>query len=173
MYINEEIHRHANIPMNASVRVIGATNEQIGIVTLAAALDMAYDADLDLCLVSAQSDTPVCRIMDYGKFCFERDKREKENKKKQQKVDIKEVQLSCQIDVNDFNTKANRARRFLTDGNKVKVSIRFRGRQMAHQEIGAEMLTKFAEALAEVGTVDKKPILEGRNLTMFMTPIKK
>lgn len=173
MYINEEIARGAGISMNANVRVIGSDNEQIGIIPLSQALNTAYEKDLDLCLISAQSETPVCRIMDYGKFCFERDKKEKENRKKQQKMDIKEVQLSCRIDTNDFNTKVNHARRFLTDGNKVRVSVRFKGRQMAHQEIGMEMLEKFAEALAEVGTVDKKPVLEGRNLTMFIAPMKK
>ena len=111
--------------------------------------------------------------MDYGKFRFERDKKDKENKKKQQKVDIKEVQLSCKIDTNDFNTKVNHAKRFLTDGNKVRVVVRFKGRQMAHQEIGAELLERFAAAVSELGSMDKKPVLEGRNLAMFIVPVKK
>ncbi len=119
-----------------------------------------------------QSSCPVCRIMDYGKFCFNRDKREKEAKKKQVKMDVKEIQLSVLIDVNDFNTKANQAKKFLTSGNKVKVSVRFRGRQMTHTEIGAELLEKFAALCSEVGSVDKKPILEGRNMTMFLGPKK-
>ena len=153
--------------------MIGADNEQIGIVPLSQALDMAYDKDLDLVLIAAQSEPAVCRIMDYGKFRFERDKKDKENKKKQQKVDIKEVQLSCKIDTNDFNTKVNHAKRFLTDGNKVRVVVRFKGRQMAHQEIGAELLERFAAAVSELGSMDKKPVLEGRNLAMFIVPVKK
>ena len=119
MCINEEISKIGGIAPHSNVRLIGADNEQIGIVPLSQALDMAYDKDLDLVLIAAQSEPAVCRIMDYGKFRFERDKKDKENKKKQQKVDIKEVQLSCKIDTNDFNTKVNHAKRFLTDGNKV------------------------------------------------------
>ena len=119
------------------------------------------------------AEPAVCRIMDYGKFRFERDKKDKENKKKQQKVDIKEVQLSCKIDTNDFNTKVNHAKRFLTDGNKVRVVVRFKGRQMAHQEIGAELLERFAAAVSELGCMDKKPVLEGRNLAMFHRSGKK
>ncbi len=173
MSINEEISKSAGISYSTNVRVIGSDNEQIGIIPLSQALDMAYDKDLDLVLISAQSSPAVCRIMDYGKFCFERDKKEKENRKKQQKVDIKEVQLSCKIDTNDFNTKVNHARRFLGDGDKVRVVVRFKGRQMAHQEIGVDLLTKFTEAVADVGGVDKKPVLEGRNLSMFIAPLKK
>ncbi|MBQ8912159.1 MAG: translation initiation factor IF-3 [Clostridia bacterium] len=173
MSINEEIVRLPGISYSTNVRVIAQDNEQIGVIPLSQALDMAYDKDMDLVLMSAQAEVPVCRIMDYGKFCFERDKKEKENRKKQQKMDIKEVQLSCRIDTNDFNTKANHARRFLTDGDKVRVAIRFKGRQMAHQEIGLELLERFAQTLADVGTVDKKPVLEGRTLTMFIVPLKK
>ena len=173
MSINEEILRLPGISHSTNVRVIAQDNEQIGVIPLDAALDLAYDKDLDLVLMSDKGEVPVCRIMDYGKFCFERDKKEKENRKKQQKMDIKEVQLSCRIDTNDFNTKANHARRFLTDGDKVRVAIRFKGRQMAHQEIGMELLDRFAQTLADVGTVEKKPVLEGRTLTMFIVPLKK
>ena len=173
MYINEEISRGAGISFSANVRVVGSDNEQVGILPLSSALDMAYDKDMDLVLLAAQSDPPVCKIMDYGKYCFDRDKKEKENKKKQQKVEIKEVQLSCKIDVGDFNTKVNHAKRFLTDGNKVRVVLRFKGRQMAHQEIGHELLARFAEAVSELGSIDKKPVLEGKSLTMFIAPIKK
>ena len=173
MSINEEIVRLPGISYNTNVRVIAQDNEQIGVIPLSAALDLAYDKDMDLVLMSDKGEVPVCRIMDYGKFCFERDKKEKENRKKQQKMDIKEVQLSCRIDTNDFNTKANHARRFLTDGDKVRVAIRFKGRQMAHQEIGLELLERFAGVLADVGRVDKKPVLEGRTLTMFIVPLKK
>ena len=122
--------------------------------------------------MSGQSTPPVCRIMDYGKFCFDRDKREKEAKKKQTKIEVKEVQLSCRIDVNDFNTKVNQSKKFLAGGDKVKVSVRFKGRQITHTDIGTELLEKFAEACAESGSVDKKPMLEGRNMTMFLVPKK-
>ena len=169
--INEEIVE-SGISMNKNVRVIGATGEQLGILTLSSALQSAYDQNLDLVLMSAQSDPPVCKIMDYGKFCFDRDKKKKEAKKKQQKVSIKEVQLSCQIDVNDFNTKANNAKRFLSSGNKVKVLVIFKGRQMAHQEVGKQLLEKFAETVSEFGTVDKAPTMEGRSMSILITPVK-
>ena len=173
MSINEEIVRVPGISYSTNVRVIAQDNEQIGVIPFSQALEMAYDKDLDLVLMSDKGDVPVCRIMDYGKFCFERDKKEKENRKKQQKMDIKEVQLSCKIEQNDFNTKVNNAKRFLTAGNKVKVLVVFKGRQMAHQEIGMELLDRFAQTLADVGTVEKKPVLEGRTLTMFIVPLKK
>ena len=134
------------------------------------ALHLAAEKSLDLVKIAPQAVPPVCRIMDYGKYRFERDKREKEAKKKQQVVDIKEIQLSCRIDTNDFNTKANRARQFLTRGDKVKVVVRFKGRQMAHQEIGQDLLTKFAEACQDVCIGDKQPKLEGRFLSMFLAP---
>jgi len=169
--INEEIVE-SGISMNKNVRVIGATGEQLGILTLSSALQSAYDQNLDLVLMSAQSDPPVCKIMDYGKFCFDRDKKKKEAKKKQQKVSVKEVQLSCQIDVNDFNTKANNAKRFLSSGNKVKVLVIFKGRQMAHQEVGKQLLEKFAETVSEFGTVDKAPTMEGRSMSILITPVK-
>ena len=169
--INDEI-AGSGISLGSKVRVIGASGEQLGIITLSAALKAAYDDDLDLVLMSAQSDPPVCKIMDYGKFCFDRDKKKKEAKKKQQKVDIKEVQLSCQIDTNDFNTKANNAKRFLKNGDKVKVLVLFRGRQMARTEVGKELLERFAATVSEFGTVDKAPVLEGRSMTMLISPVK-
>ena len=169
--INEEI-AESGISMNKNVRVIGATGEQLGILTLSSALQSAYDQNLDLVLMSAQSDPPVCKIMDYGKFCFDRDKKKKEAKKKQQKVSVKEVQLSCQIDVNDFNTKANNAKRFLAGGNKVKVLVIFRGRQMAHQEVGKQLLEKFIDTVSEFGSVDKAPAMEGRSMTVIINPLK-
>ena len=133
---------------------------------------MAYDRDLDLVLLAAQSDPPVCKIMDYGKYRFERAKKEKEAKRNQQVVEIKEIQLSVRIDTNDFNTKVNRARGFLQRGDKVKVVVRFRGRQMTHQQLGQDLLTKFKDACADVGVVDKPPKLEGRFLSMFLAPPK-
>lgn len=154
------------------VRVVGPDGEQLGIMKLGDALSKAYDKGLDLALFAPQNDPPVCRIMDYGKFKFDRDKKEKEAKKKQQRVDIKEVQLSVLIDTNDFNTKANNAKRFLKNGDKVKVVLRFRGRQMAHQDIGRELLDRFAAACSEFGAPEKAPNLEGRFMTMFILPAK-
>ncbi len=166
LLINEKI----NFDGSKEVRIIGADNEQLGLVSFDRALDMADDAGLDLVLIAAQAEPPVCRIMDYGKYRYERDKREKDAKKKQQVVEIKEIQLSVRIDTNDFNTKVNRARNFLTRGDKVKVVVRFKGRQMTHQEIGQELLSKFSAACEDVCIIDKQPKLEGRFLSMFLAP---
>ena len=170
--INDAILSLSGFHPSRQVRVVGETSEQLGIMKLSAALDKAYDKGLDLALFAPQNDPPVCRIMDYGKFKFERDKKEKEAKKNQQRVDIKEVQLSCLIDTNDFNTKVNNAKRFLKNGDKVKVVVKFRGRQMAHQDIGRGLLDKFAEACEEFGAPEKAPNLEGRLMTMFILPAK-
>lgn len=165
MQINEEIR----FPQ---VRVIGPEGESLGIMKSSAALEMAYERNLDLVLMAAQSTPPVCKIMDYGKFRFEKDKREKEAKKKQTVVELKEIQLSCRIDVHDFETKANHAKKFLSQGNKVRVVLRFKGREMSHQEIGMEVLGKFEAACAEFGTVEKKPVLDGRFMSMVVVPVK-
>ncbi len=159
------------IRVSGSVRVVNGS-EQLGIIPLSRAKEIAYDQGLDLVLMSPNSDPPVCRIMDYGKFCYEREKKEKEAKRKQQIVEIKEVQLSCKIDTHDFETKAKRAVGFLADGNKVKVVLRFRGREMAHQQIGRDVLERFEDYCRESGTVDKRPVLEGRQMTMMINPIK-
>ena len=135
------------------------------------ALQMAYDKGLDLCLMTAQANPPVCTIMDFGKFRFEREKREKEAKKKQQVVELKEIQLSPRIDTHDFETKAKQAHKFLETGNKVRVVMRFRGREMSHMAIGREIIDKFAEICSDVGTVDKKPSVDGRIMSMVVTPI--
>ncbi len=123
-------------------------------------------------MMSAQATPPVCKIMDYGKYCFERDKREKEAKKKQQTIELKEIQLSCRIDTHDFETKARHAQRFLKDGNKVRVVMRFKGREMSHIDIGREVLEKFEAACEEFGAVDKKPVLDGRFMSMVISPVK-
>ena len=123
-------------------------------------------------MISAQATPPVCKIMDYGKYCFERDKREKEAKKKQQTIELKEIQLSCRIDTHDFETKARHAQRFLKDGNKVRVVMRFKGREMSHIDIGREVLEKFEAACEEFGAVDKKPVLDGRFMSMVISPVK-
>ena len=154
------------------VRLIGEDGEQLGIVTSATALKMAYDRGLDLVMMSAQATPPVCRIMDYGKYRFDREKKEKEAKKKQQTIELKEVQLSCRIDTHDFETKARNAQKFLAAGNKVRVVVRFKGREMAHQELGRDVLTRFEQAMAPVGVVEKKPVLDGRILSMVVVPIK-
>ncbi len=137
------------------------------------ALRTAYDKGLDLILISPNAQPPVCRIADYGRYRYEQEKREKEAKKKQNIIEVKEVQLSCRIDTHDFETKVKHALRFLGEGNKVKVVLRFRGREMSHQEIGKELLERFREAVKESGTVDKTPNLEGRLMTMIVNPIKK
>lgn len=154
------------------VRMLDENNGQLGIMSLNDAKTYAYDRGYDLVLIAPTAQPPVCRAMDYGKYRYELDKKEKEAKKKQQTVEVKEVQLSCRIDTHDFETKANRAIKFLQDGNKVRVSLRFKGREIAHQELGREMLERFQEAVSEYGTVDKKPVLDGRQLTMFIVPVK-
>lgn len=154
------------------VRMLDENNGQLGIMSLNDAKAYAYERGLDLVLIAPTATPPVARAMDYGKYRYEADKKEKEAKKKQQVVEVKEVQLSCRIDTHDFETKANRAAKFLQDGNKVRVSLRFKGREIAHQELGREMLDRFKEAVAEFGTVDKKPVLDGKQLTMFIAPLK-
>ena len=165
MQINDEIRAK-------EVRLVGDDGEQLGILSLENAQKMAYDKGLDLVLMAPQATPPVCRIMDYGKFRFERDKKEKEARKKQQTVEVKEVQLSCRIDTHDFDTKVNHARRFLAAGNKVKVVLRFRGREMSHQDLGHTLLARFEEACREVGTVDKRPVLDGKFMSMMVNPLK-
>ena len=156
----------------AQVRVVGVDGEAIGIMSSEQALKMAYDQGYDLVLMAPQAQPPVCRIMDYGKFRFERDKKEKEAKKKQQTIELKEIQLSCRIDTHDFETKVRHAQRFLGDGNKVRVVMRFKGREMSHISIGQEIMTKFRECCEELGSVDKAPVLDGRLLSMVISPVK-
>ena len=131
---------------------------------------MADEHNLDLVKISPNAVPPVCKLMDYGKFRFEQTKREKEAKKNQHVVEIKEIRMSPGIDVGDFNTKLRSAQKFLADGNRVKVTIRFRGREMAHTDIGKNLLVKFSEDCAEIATMDKSPKLEGRNMSMFLSP---
>lgn len=137
------------------------------------ALRTAYDQGLDLVLISPNAQPPVCKVIDYGRYRFEQDKREKEAKKKQNIVEVKEVQLSCRIETHDFETKAKHAIRFLGDGNKVKVVLRFRGREMSHQQLGRDILDNFRDAVAEHGNVEKAPVLDGKLMTMMISPIKK
>ncbi|MEG1686840.1 MAG: translation initiation factor IF-3 [Angelakisella sp.] len=161
LQINEEIR-------DKELRVIDADGAQLGILATKVALDRAIEKNLDLVKIAPQATPPVCRIMDYGKFRFEQAKRDKEAKKNQKVIDIKEVRLSLNIDTHDFDTKVGHAKRFLSDGDKVKVSIRFRGREMAHASLGGDIMRRFADACAELGAVEKLPKLEGRSMIMFL-----
>ena len=154
------------------VRLIGADGAQLGIVSSRQALEMAYQANLDLVEISPQATPPVCKIMDYGKFRFETLKKQKEAKKNQKVIELKEIWLSMTIDVGDLNVKAKQATKFLSQGNKVKVLVKFKGREMAHTEHGTELLARFRAACGELGTCDKPPVLEGRNMIMIVSPNK-
>lgn len=159
--VNEKIR-------DREVRVVSNDGEQLGIMPVKEAIEIAQQKDLDLVKVAPGAKPPVCKIMDYGKYRFEQTKREKAAKKKQHVIDIKEVRLSLKIDTHDFETKARQANRFLKAGDKVKVSIRFRGREMAHPEVGEDIMRDFAELCSEFGTVEKAPKLEGRQMLMFI-----
>lgn len=161
LQINEEIR-------DREVRVITDDGEQLGVMTASEALRTAQYRSLDLVKIAPQAQPPVCKIMDYGKYKFDRQKREKEAKKNQKVIEIKEVQLSLNIDTHDLETKVNHAIRFLKSGNKVKVSIRFRGREMVHPERGYEIMQSFADACSEFGAVEKPAKLENRNMLMFL-----
>ena len=163
--INEEIKA-------PEVRVIGPSNEQVGIMKIDDARTYAYNNGVDLVLIVPNAAPPVCRAIDYGKFCFERDKREKEAKKKQVVVKVKEVQLSCRIEQHDFDTRVNQAKKFLGEGNKVKAVVRFKGREMAHTELGREVIEKFQAACESFGVSEKKPSLDGRFMSVTISPVK-
>ncbi len=153
------------------VRVIGSDGSQLGIMPTAKAIEIAYSKDLDLVNISPNAVPPVCKIMDYGKYRFEQTKREKDAKKNQKIIEIKEIRLiGVGIDTHDFETKAKHAMKFLQAGNKVKFSIRFRGRELGHPEIGLDLMNRFAESCSEVGNVEKAAKMEGRNMLMFMAP---
>ena len=161
--LNEEIR-------DKEIRVIGAEGGQLGIMSAEEANRIAEEQGLDLVKISPNAVPPVCKIMDYSKFCFDQKKKEKEAKKNQRVVEIKEIRMSPSIDTNDLNTKVKSALKFLGDGNRVKVSVRFRGREMAHTNIGEKLLIDFAEACAEMATMEKNPKLEGRFMAIFLTP---
>ena len=160
--INEQIR-------DREVRVISADGEQLGIMSSREAMKLAQEAELDLVKIAPKAQPPVCKIIDYGKYKYEQTRKEKEAKKKQKTVEIKEVRMSPNIDTNDLNTKVNNARKFLEKGNKVKVTLRFRGREMAHVQQTKHILDDFAEMLRDVATVEKAPKLEGRNMSMVLT----
>ncbi|MCI8320074.1 MAG: translation initiation factor IF-3 [Dorea sp.] len=151
------------------VRLIGENGEQLGIMSSKEAMKLAQEAELDLVKVAPKAQPPVCKIIDYGKYRYELARKEKEAKKKQKTVEIKEVRLSPNIDTNDLNTKVNNAKKFISKGNKVKVTLRFRGREMAHVQQSKHILDDFAQQLADVASVEKQPKLEGRNMSMVLT----
>ena len=160
--INEEIR-------DKEVRVIDTDGTMLGVMPIEQALDLANEKKLDLVNISPNAKPPVCKILDYGKYRYELQKKEKEAKKKQKVIEVKEIRLSPNIDTNDLNTKVNAARKFLTKGDRVKVALRFRGREMAHMNSSKHILDDFAEALADIAVVEKAPKVEGRSMTMFLT----
>ena len=161
--INEEIR-------DSEIRLVGDDGSQLGIMSADDAMRIALEKEMDLVKIAPGSKPPVCKIMDYGKFKFEQAKRDKEARKNQHVVEVKEIRMSPGIDTNDFNVKLRSANKFLTEGNRLKVTVRFRGREMAHTNIGENLLKKFAEESAEHATVDKNPKLDGRHMTMFLSP---
>ncbi|PTL39880.1 translation initiation factor IF-3 [Alkalicoccus saliphilus] len=163
MFVNENIRAR-------EVRLIGADGDQIGVKSKQEALDMARNADLDLVMVAPNAKPPVCRIMDYGKYRFEQQKKEKDARKKQKIINVKEVRLSPNIEEHDFNTKLRNARKFLTKGDKVKAAIRFRGRAITHSELGRDVLMRLAEECKDVSTIESKPKMEGRSMFLILAP---
>ena len=160
--INEQIR-------DREVRLISQDGEQLGIMSAREAMKIAMEAELDLVKIAPGAKPPVCKIIDYGKYKYEQTRKEKEAKKKQRTVEIKEVRLSPNIDKNDLNTKVNNARKFISKGNKVKVTLRFRGREMAHVQQSRHILDDFAELLSDIASVEKAAKLEGRNMSMVLT----
>ncbi len=161
LFINEQIR-------DKEVRVIGQDGEQLGIMSSREALRLAEEAGVDLVKIAPTAKPPVCKIVDYGKFKYEQTRKEKEARKKQRTVEIKEIRLSPNIDTNDLNTKINAARKFIGKGDRVKITLRFRGREMAHMNNSKHILDDFAQALSDIAVVDKAPKVEGRSMTMFL-----
>ena len=165
LQINEQIRDN-------EIRVVSADGEQLGVMSAKEAQDIAYEKGMDLVKIAPQAKPPVCKIVDYGKFRYEQARREKEAKKKQHVVEIKEIRMSPNIDQNDLNTKVGSARKFLERGDRVKVTLRFRGREMAHMNESAHILTDFANALVDIAVVDKAPKVEGRSMSLFLVQKK-
>ena len=161
LFINEQIR-------DKEVRVIGEDGEQLGIMSSKEALKLAEEAGVDLVKIAPTAKPPVCKIVDYGKYKYEQTRKEKEAKKKQKTVEINELRLSPNIDTNDLNTKINAARKFISKGDRVKITLRFRGREIAHMNNSKHILDDFAEALSDIAVVDKAPKVEGRSMTMFL-----
>lgn len=166
---NKELQINGEI-RDKELRVVDSDGSQLGVMSLRDAMNLAEQKNLDLVKIAPQANPPVCKIIDYGKFRFEQAKRDKEARKNQRVVEIKEIRLSLNIDTHDFETKKNHAIRFVQEGNKIKASIRFRGREMGHPELGLDIMRRFADAMAEVANVEKPAKLEGRSMLMFLAP---
>ena len=162
LMINEQIR-------DKEIRLIGENGEQLGIMSPRDAMKMAEEAGLDLVKIAPTAKPPVCKIVDYGKYKYEQVRKEKEARKKQKTVEVKEIRLSPNIDTNDLNTKVNAARKFLSKGDKVKVTLRFRGREIAHMNNSKHILDDFAQSLSDISVIEKAPTVEGRSMTMFLT----
>ncbi len=162
LFINEQIR-------DREVRVIGENGEQLGIMSSREAMQRAEEAGVDLVKIAPTAKPPVCKLVDYGKFRYEQTRKEKEARKKQRVIEIKEIRLSPNIDTNDLNTKVNAARKFLSKGDRVKITLRFRGREMTHMANSRHILDDFAQALSDICVVEKPPKVEGRSMTMFLT----
>jgi translation initiation factor IF-3 len=165
LQINEQIR-------DREIRLVDSNGDQLGIVSSREAQKLAEEKQLDLVKIAPNGKPPVCKIMDYGKYRFEQSKREKEVKKNQKTINVKEVRMSARVEEHDLNVKAKNCRKFLLNEDKVKVSVRFRGREMAYTDVGKEILLNFADKVSDVGIIDKKPKLEGRNMVMFLSPKK-
>ncbi len=167
MFINEQIHAK-------EVMVIGPNGEQLGVKSLKDALTLSHYSGFDLVLINPKGNPPVCKIMDYNKFKYENKKKTKENLKKQREanLELKEYRLSVAIDVHDFNTRVKQASKYLEKGHRIKASIRFRGREMAHTELGKDVLIRFSNALKELADIEQRPVLDGRNMAMILMPKK-
>ena len=161
LMINEQIR-------DREIRLIGEDGEQLGIMSARDAMKLAREANLDLVKVAPTAKPPVCKIIDYGKYRYEQARREKEARKKQKTIEVKEIRLSPNIDTNDLNTKVNQARKFVSGGNKVKVAVRFRGRELAHTAVGKTILEDFAQKLSDIAVIDKPAKLEGKSMVMFL-----
>ena len=161
LMINEQIR-------DREIRLIGEDGEQLGIMSARDAMKLAREANLDLVKISPTAKPPVCKIIDYGKYRYEQARREKEARKKQKTIEVKEIRLSPNIDTNDLNTKVNQARKFVSGGNKVKVAVRFRGRELAHTAVGKTILEDFAQKLSDIAVIDKPAKLEGKSMVMFL-----
>ena len=161
LMINEQIR-------DREIRLIGEDGEQLGIMSARDAMKLAREANLDLVKIAPTAKPPVCKIIDYGKYRYEQARKEKESRKKQKVIEVKEIRLSPNIDTNDLNTKVNQARKFVSGGNKVKVAVRFRGRELAHTAVGKTILEDFAQKLSDVAVIDKPAKLEGKSMVMFL-----
>ena len=161
LMINEQIR-------DREIRLIGEDGEQLGIMSARDAMKLAREANLDLVKIAPTAKPPVCKIIDYGKYRYEQARREKEARKKQKTIEVKEIRLSPNIDTNDLNTKVNQARKFVSGGNKVKVAVRFRGRELAHTAVGKTILEDFAQELSDIAVIDKPAKLEGKSMVMFL-----